>query len=166
MTHTEALEYRFREPGLVARPIGAIGWGLFAEKEFQPGDVIYTLDLTDNARANVTPFRDAFDGCYERGITIIPGFVFCTTEHHPLWNSNHSCNANSGFVNWGRLDHHAMSVAAYPLIKPGDQITLEYSWITPSYDGAADGDPWSMAGCLCGEPNSPCTITDLRSSPP
>lgn len=165
-SHTEVVEHHFHEKGIIARQTGQTGSGIFATVEFKPGDVIYKMDFTDNQRAHMTPYADAFGDCYDRGITVIPGFVFCTTVNHPLWHTNHSCDANGGFVNWGRIENEAMLFVAYRAIHPGEQITIDYSLITPYYDGSLAGDPWLMTQCLCEQPNCRDTITDFRELTP
>ncbi|HVO70686.1 MAG TPA: SET domain-containing protein [Aggregatilineaceae bacterium] len=155
----------FVEDGIAARYIGAIGWGLFAEKAFVPGDTIYWIDLREKRRSRVMTWHDSFEDYAERSFTVALGFAVCCLADHPFWYSNHSCLANSGFVNWGRLEKDRLPIAAYRPIHPGQQITLDYSLFTPGYDGGTDGRPWSMSPCLCEHDDCRITITDFDHLP-
>ncbi len=148
----DPLERCFQEKGVVARLTSRTGWGLFAQTDFSPGDLIFHLDVTDNARSLIIDFEDHFDKFYDRGMTYIPGAVFAVLPAHPFWAVNHSCNANAGFANWGRVDNGRIAFVAFRHIYPGEQITLDYSAITTAYEGTPEGGPWEMK-CLCGEPN-------------
>jgi hypothetical protein len=165
MSSSDLDERHFWEKGIVARLTSNTGWGLFADKDFAPGELIFSLDLDDSERANIVYLHESFGECYHRGITVVPGFVFCCTIQHPLWSVNHSCNANSGFINWGRIENHKMHFVAHRKIQRGEQITLDYSPCTARYDGTLDGGPWSMQPCLCGLAHCRQVITGYEALP-
>lgn len=160
----EPYERRFLEKGVVARSTGPMGWGLFAETHYSPGEPIFWLDLQDDTRSIIIPDREAFGPCHERSVTILPDFAFCCLIEHPFWNVNHTCDGNSGFVNWGRIEDGKMPFVAYRDIAPGEQITCDYSLMTTPYDGTPEGGPWEMT-CLCGLPGCRHLITGFDRLP-
>lgn len=137
------------QQGVVAKYIGEIGWGLFAEIDFAPGDCICALNLDGFADCEIIPWENSFGEYFNRSFTVSPGYAWCASPTHPFWYINHSCAANSGFVNWGQTVHGQMSVVAYQPIARGQQITMDYAFFTASYDGDLNGGPWRMNGCLC-----------------
>jgi hypothetical protein len=155
----------FAKSKVVAKYIGEIGWGLFAETDFAPGDYICWLKLGKTATSRILPWADSFDRYFERSFTVVPDFAWCSSCEHPFWYINHSCRANSGFVNWGRPIHGGIPIIAYQHIAHGQQITTDYSLMTSSHDGSPDGKPWEMTPCLCGESNCRGTITDFNRLP-
>ncbi|CAG0984793.1 hypothetical protein ANRL4_02104 [Anaerolineae bacterium] len=161
-SQSSSSERRFLEKGVVAKPIGAIGWGLFAEAAFAPGDPIFTIDLQYEPRTVIMPIYEAFGDCDERSVTLVPNIAFCFTIEHPFWFVNHCCDSNSGFVNWGRVEEGKVPFAAHREIQPGEQITCDYSWITTPHDGSPEGGPWSMK-CLCGHENCRHNITGYHA---
>src|SRR5579871_5779564 len=108
-----------------AHKAGQIGWGLFAETDFAPGDSIYWLELHDPPRSETIRWQDSFGECAERSFTVVPGFALCCSDEHPFWYSNHSCRANSGFVEWGRIRDDRLPIVAYEPIHKGQEITLD-----------------------------------------
>jgi hypothetical protein len=150
---------------VVAKYIGEIGWGLFAEAGFAPGDPICWLKMGKTVSSWLLPWADSFGQYFERSFTVVPDFAWCPSCEHPFWYINHSCQANSGFVNWGRPIHGSIPIIAYRRIVRGQQITMDYSLMTASYDGSPDGKPWSMTPCLCGESDCRGTITGFNRLP-
>ncbi|HRE48930.1 MAG TPA: SET domain-containing protein [Aggregatilineales bacterium] len=149
-TATSSSEQRFIEKGVVAKPIGSIGWGLFAETTFAPGEPVFQLELQDESRLSVRLWADAFHKYNDRSVTIIPDFSLCVEPEHPFWYVNHHCEPNSGFVNWGWVEEGKIPFVAHRPIQPGEQIHCDYSLITVPHDGSAQGAPWVM-NCLCGD---------------
>ncbi len=157
-------ERRFLEKGVVARHTGSMGWGLFAETVFAPGEPIFWLDLEDKSRSLMVFVQDAFGDCHERSVTILPDFAFCCLIEHPFWNVNHTCDGNSGFVNWGRIENGRIPFVAHREILPGEQISSDYSLMTTAYDGTPEGGPWDME-CMCGLPSCRGTIVGFNLLP-
>jgi hypothetical protein len=155
----------FTKSKVVANYIGDIGWGLFAETDFAPGEPICWLKLGKTATSFILPWADSFGQYFERSFTVVPDFAWCSSSKHPLWYMNHSCRANSGFVNWGRPIRGSIPIIAYQHIARGQQITTDYSLMTASYDGSPDGKPWSMNPCLCRESNCRGAITGFNRLP-
>ena len=141
------------EKGLMARQTPEMGSGLFAERDFDTGEAILWVTLPPGSRSGIIDFKDAFGDCYDRGLTIVPEYVFCSISEHPFWHLNHSCNANAGIANWGFIEERGLPIVAYRPILSGDQIFIDYSPITTYYDGTLDGGPWAMSPCMCGETN-------------
>ncbi len=142
-----------------------MGWGLFADKDFAPGEPIFWLDLAEETRSYLLFALDAFGDCHDRSVTIVPGVAFCCTIQHPFWFVNHSCEENSGFANWGRIEDGRIPYVAYRPIRKGEQVVCDYAPITTSYDGSPEGDPWEM-DCLCGAPGCRKHLGDFRHLPP
>lgn len=141
-----------------------MGWGLFADKDFAPGEPIFWLDLAEETRSYLLFALDAFGDGPERSVTIAPGVAFCCTIQHPFWFVNHSCDDNSGFVNWGRIEAGRIPYVAYRVIRAGEQIACDYAPITTFYDGSPEGDPWKM-DCMCGLPGCRKHLSDFRHLP-
>ncbi len=158
-------ERRFREKGVVARLTENTGWGLFADTDFEPGEFILRLSLDDTLTSNIIDWRDSFGEWYDRYFTIVPEYAFACTPDFPFWYLNHSCQANCGFVNWGRLEGRYMPMAAYRHIAAGEEIVADYSLFTTSYDGDIAGNPWIMEPCMCGQPNCRHKITGFDVMP-
>lgn len=142
-------ERRFTEKGVLAKYAGSMGWGLFAGTDFAPGEILFEVDYEHPSRGIVVPWQQAFGDCDERSATLIPDLSFCCSIEHPFWFTNHSCEPNSGFINWGRPENGRLQFAAYRHIVQGEHITTDYAPITTPHDGSPDGAPWSMR-CLCG----------------
>lgn len=161
----EPFERRFSEKGVVARPTGITGWGLYADRVFLPGEPIFWVNLLEEDRAAILYANEAFGDCTERSATLLPDFAYCMSIEHPFWNVNHSCEGNAGFANWGRAESGRLAFVAYREICAGEQITCDYSYFTTSYEGSPEGDPWEMQGCLCGSPECRGTITGFHALP-
>ena len=163
MTAANKTERHFIEKGIVARDAGASGWGLFADQDFEPGSLIFWLELKPGTRSTIGTWEQGFGPCQERGFTFLPDFSFCCSEDIPFWFVNHICDPNAGFVNWGYAEEQGIPFVAHRHIAKGEQITSEYSVMTTSYDGSLDRGPWSMSPCLCGLPNCRGTITSFNA---
>jgi hypothetical protein len=155
----------FSQPGVMAKYIGKIGWGLFAEVDFAPGDCICRLSLDRFTEYEIIPWEYSFGAYFDRSFTVAPGYAWCAAPTHPFWYINHSCAANSGFVNWGQTVHGQMPVVAYQRIPPGEQITMDYALFTASYDGDPTGGPWRMNSCLCHSDQCRGVITGFHALP-
>ncbi len=156
---------RFADVEVSARFNGAVGWGLFAQVEYAPGDCICWLQMETSSRSEIVRWRDSFGERADKSFTVVPDFAWCASAEHPFFYCKHSCQANSGFVNWGRVESAGIPIVAYRAIAPGEQITIDYSLFTPGYDGSPKGDPWTMSPCLCGAPKCRGTITDFDRLP-
>lgn len=165
MNTTSLDSRRFADVEVSARQVGVIGWGLFAEVEFAPGDVICWLQMENDKRSEIVRWRESFAERADKSFTVVPDFAWRATAGHPFFYCNHSCTANSGFVNWGCIEASGIPIVAYRAIAPGEQITVDYSLFTPGYDGSPSGQPWSMSPCLCGTAKCRCTITDFDRLP-
>ena len=159
-------ERLFAESGFVARPIGDIGWGAFAGKDFEEGELIFPIPIKNDPRYNLIHWTDSFGDCHDRSYTVAPQFAICTTAESPFWYVNHSCAYNATFVNWGRFEGNGyVPVVAARRIAKGEQITMDYSLFTTAYEGTPEGDEWYMEGCLCGAPNCRGKITSFFKLP-
>jgi len=165
MSMTTLDSRRFADAEVSARHIGTIGWGLFAEVEFRPGDVICWLRLENDPRSEVVRWRDSFAERADKSFTVVPDFAWRASAEHPFFYCNHSCAANCGFVNWGHIEASGIPIVAYRAIAPNQEITVDYSLFTPGYDSSPAGQPWSMSPCLCGAPKCRCMITDFDRLP-
>ena len=150
-----------------AQHIGDIGLGLFSRDHFHKGETVLVLRIFDPEYTELLTWEDSFahHGCQIYGITFAPGYSSYPKPNSPFRYINHSCNPNSGLVNWGALvDDMYLPIVAYRDIPPLTQVTLDYATITPPYDGSAQGDPWELAeNCLCGEPNCRQHIGGINS---
>jgi len=158
-------KHHFPQHKVVAQYIGDIGWGLFAEKDFAPGDCLCWLSLGNTANSEIIPWDNSFGEYFDRSYTVTPGYAWCASPSHPFWYINHSCCANSGFVNWGRAVHGNIPVVAHQPIACGEQITLDYALFTASYDGDPSGGPWKMTPCLCHSEHCRGVITGFHRLP-
>jgi hypothetical protein len=165
MVFTDRDERRFMEKDVIARETKYTGWGLFAKTQYAPGDTILWLNYEEDTRTCIVRWEESYGACIDRGFTLVPGFAFCCTAEHPFWHLNHSCNANSGVVNWGRMESRGLPIAAYRRIAPGEQITISYWGITTTYDGSVERDPFRMDPCLCEEPTCQGAITGFEALP-
>ncbi len=165
MSVVHVSERHFREKGVVARLTQNTGWGLFADRDFEPGAHILRLSLDDTLTSNIIDWRDSFGKWYDRSFTIVPDYAYVCTPDYPFWYLNHSCQPNSGFVNWGRLEDHYLPVVAYRHIAIGEEIVADYSLFTTRYDGDIEGNPWTMEPCLCHQHNCRHKITGFDAMP-
>ncbi len=144
------LARRYAESAVIAQPADVRGWGLFAEAAFAVGEPLFWVDVHNRAHSHVMHQREAFGECDPRSVTLLPQVAFCFTAENPLYYVNHACDANSGFINWGSLADGKLCFAAFRDIARGEQITVDYSALTPKGDGSPQGDEWQMP-CLCGQ---------------
>jgi hypothetical protein len=166
---------RFRESGLIARPVGPMGWGLFAEYGFAAGETIFSIDLQlapepntpTDLRGKIIFAQEAFGPCDDRSMLFTSDFAFCCNIEHPFWFVNHRCQSNAGFMNWAQPvgpNQDQIPFVAYQTIAPGEQIFCEYSALTSAYEGTPAGGPWSMR-CACGSANCRGLITGYHALP-
>jgi hypothetical protein len=141
------------------------GFGLFATQDFAPGEVVMLLADHDTPTTKIMRWKESFASYFDRSYTIVPNFAFCSTPDHIFWNLNHSCNPNAGYVNWGRIENGHVPIVAHRVIKAGEEITADYAVFTTHDDGSADGIPWEMEGCGCGQPNCRGTIRGFEATP-
>lgn len=166
MSSVNPAERLFAESGFVARYIGNIGWGAFAGKDFEEGEVVFRIPIKNDPRYRLIPWIESFGDCHERSYTVAPDYSICTTPESPFWYVNHSCAANAGFVNWGRFEADGtIPVIALRRIGKGEQITMDYAVFTTSYDGTPEGGEWYMENCLCGSPDCRGQVRALKYLP-
>ncbi len=167
MTLVRPEEHFVHEENVLARFVGDIGWGLFAETDFEVGDSILWLDVLNDPRGKIEHWHNSFgDGFVDRSYTIVPGFGWGTNDAHPFWYINHSCSANCGFKDWGRIQESGVPIVAYRRIARGEQIMLNYGLFTTAYDGGPDGRTWTMNPCLCGMPDCKGFAVGFDRMPP
>ncbi len=155
----------FAEDGVLAAPIGTMGTGLIARRDFAPGETLFDMPLSGDPRSAVLRWHDALGDCNDRGCTFLPEFTFCPSPEHPFWSLNHSCGGNCGFVRWGAVHESVIPVVALRSIRAGEHVAADYSLITAEFDGTIDRGPWVMTDCQCGEPACRRTISGLSSMP-
>lgn len=158
-------QYFPAEMGVMARHLGQIGWGLFAQTDFAAGEVIVWLEPRHDPRVKLITAPHAYATNDEYGYFISP-HVFCTaTETHPFRYLNHSCTANVGLRNWGRIEADGVAIVAHREIVRGEQLTLDYATISTVYDNSLSGIVWFMSPCLCGSPACRCAIHSFHQLP-
>jgi hypothetical protein len=123
------------------------------------------LSLNGFADCEIIAWENSFGAYFDRSFTVVPGYAWCASPTHPFWYINHSCAANSGFVNWGQTIHGQMPVVAHQRIARGEQITMDYALFTASYDGDPAGGPWRMNSCLCHSDQCRGVITGFHALP-
>ncbi|HZS08458.1 MAG TPA: SET domain-containing protein [Blastocatellia bacterium] len=155
-------------PRLIAKPVPGleeIGAGLFATDHFAPGEVVLRLDWSDTDRAEIVHWDDTDVEHQARSTAVAPQWYFYVCDDHPFWFLNHSCNPNVAYRDWAAAeDDTVVSLVALREIRPGDQVTIDYSTMTTSDDGEEEGVPWTME-CLCGEGDCRRVLTDFTSLP-
>jgi hypothetical protein len=134
--------------------------GLFANREFQKGEVVYNLvigevgdDGTLIDTGALVDWRESVEGCANYGLTfVLPnanaenGLVLCQQPGTPFSMSNHSCDHNIEFAHFGlpvaiKENERAflcVQFVARRSIHKGEEITLPYSSIVNPQDGGYD----------------------------
>jgi hypothetical protein len=161
-------ERHYPETGVFARHAGDMGAGLFADVDFEPGQVIFWMEQYDTPRTSMLPYDNLCNTCEDRGISFVPRYVYCTTPDVPMWYVNHSCEPNAGFANFGEIvgenGSGAIPLVAHRAIRRGEQITMDYALITAPYEINCDGTPYTMH-CMCGSEQCRHTITQFHNAP-
>ena len=122
------------------RDAGAKGQGVFALRDFTPGEFIFRRRhgrIVDTAGISTLAAEDQMHMCeldWDRFAVLLP----------PGCYLNHSCDPNAM--------RSGVKVFAWKPIRAGDEITIDYRL------NAFDGDSWP---CACGAPN--CTGTIVGS---
>lgn len=156
------------EPRLVARPVpgrAEIGAGLYALAPFAPGEVVLRLDWRETDRAEIIAWDDTDTEHQDRCTAIAPQWYFYASSDHPFWFLNHSCRPNVAYRNWAACeDDSVVALVALREIRPGDELTIDYSTMTTADDAEEIGGSWAMR-CLCGQPDCRRVLTDFASLP-
>ncbi|NIP30214.1 MAG: SET domain-containing protein-lysine N-methyltransferase [Candidatus Dadabacteria bacterium] len=121
-----------------------IGRGVFASKDFLPGDSILVfkgrrIDKDD-------PIHKTLFGSN----MLQTGYKTYIMPESPAVFINHSCNPNAGIINNRKL-------VAIKQINENDEITFDYST-------TMDEDFWTM-DCLCSEPLCRGVVRDFKTIP-
>ena len=122
----------------------AIGQGLFAERDYQAGDLIMILRGPRFGRQD--PLHETPDGAN----LLQTGFRSYILLGSPGVYANHSCDPNAGIMENRRL-------VAIRAIETGEEIRYDYST-------TMDEDYWTM-DCLCGTESCRGVVTDFRYLP-
>jgi hypothetical protein len=149
---------------LYAKYVDSIGWGLYSAQPFYKGDVVLKLHVTLPIERKLQ-CGPTFDDCKFRNISIAPHVEWCPTDKHPFWNFNHSCNPNTGFIQWGRQIDGYIPIVAYHDIDRDTHLTFDYSTTTPLGEGTPDGLPWEMDNCFCGDVQCRRLISEFYTLP-
>ncbi len=138
-----------------------LGWGLYASQAFQPGEIVLKLHINERVECNLQ-VGPTFGDCFNHGMTIAPNIEWCPTPQHPFWNLNHTCRPTCGLQAWGRLIEGCLILVAYENIPAHTHVAADYSPMTTVDEGGADGRPWTMTDCLCGEATCRQRISEFR----
>lgn len=146
---------------------GVVMKGLYATRDFKPGEVIFTLEWEQRQHdghrnghgGKLVPFRDSYSPeCWDRGIPVGPNAVFCPDPSNPLYWYNHNCEPNSAMTQFGPIHSNPFTGKRYlkfraiKPIKNGDHITIDYASFSSMNCGDNPGEPYRLE-CACGSPN-------------
>lgn len=121
-----------------------VGKGLFAARDYEPGDIILHLAGPAVGREDPIHFTEAGANLLQTGprsyILLGPPGVF----------ANHSCDPNAGI----KANRHLVAIKS---ITRGQEIRFDYSTTMAE-------DFWTLE-CRCGSPRCRGTVTDFRLLP-
>jgi len=144
------------------RPSPIAGLGLFAKREFAPGERISPYAGTTTTEP---PTETSTDGKVY-ALEIVPGrWLDGASEANPSRHANHACHPNAELI-WHEAETQAWLTALRP-IAVGDEITFDYgfslaeSLFHPCACGAVD-----CVGRIIATPLRPALRRHLRFSRP
>jgi SET domain-containing protein len=149
-------------PDVASRPSPIAGLGLFAQRNFAPGEKIapYSGKVTVDRPPAKPPGEKIF------ALEIAPGrWLDGSAADNPARHANHACHPNAELV-WHEKEAAAWLTARQP-IAPGEEITFDYgfslaeSLFQPCACGAAD-----CVGRIIATPLRPALRRHLRFSRP
>ena len=130
---SKGVRFNYLSPKAEARPSGDKGWGSFAIKTIEEGEVLACFGGPPMDRATF----DTMDADRRsRSIQIDDDlFILGPPEREPGDSVNHSCSPNGGMRN-------AVQVVAMRRIEPGEELSFDYAM--------ADGSDYDEFECQCG----------------
>ncbi|PHX79712.1 MAG: hypothetical protein CK541_03575 [Opitutia bacterium] len=150
------------DPGVASRPSPIAGLGLFARRNFKPGERVAPYA----GRTVTQPPAQASQVSPVYALEITPGlWVDGDTADNPARHANHACHPNAELI-WHEEETAAWLTARQP-ITAGEEITFDYAFslaeslFHPCTCGAAD-----CIGRIIAAPLRPGLRRHLRFSRP
>ena len=149
-------------PDVESRPSPIAGLGLFAKREFAPGERIAPYDGT----LTKSPPSEASSGGTVYALEVAPGrWLDGASAENPSRHANHACHPNAELI-WHEQESRGWLTAMRPIV-PSEEITFDYgfslaeSLFHPCACGAAD-----CIGRIIATPLRPALRRHLRFSRP
>ena len=149
-------------PDVVSRPSPIAGLGLFAARDFAPGERISPYA---GAMTTQPPTETAAQGKVY-ALEVAPGrWLDGTTEDNPSRHANHACHPNAELI-WYEQESTAWLTASRP-IAAGMEITFDYGFSLADslFHPCACGAP-DCIGRIIASPLRPALRRHLRFSRP